>query len=144
MLILLIVALLSWAVAMETIQVGDYVCRLHDGILWKGKAAPFNDIEQCTKEARVYLIVAWSVAVVSGVPLQIFAVTFFKAFRDNLQVEKKFFSPRQTSVPKKRDYESLSAFDPEEYRFVSERKHSRPSSAQKFQRIRVKKISSPR
>ena len=83
-LILLIVLLLAWAVAMETYDFGDYVCGLHDGILWREKSAPFNDQEQCIKEAKDYLILAWVVAFVAGVPLQIFAVTFFKAFRDNL------------------------------------------------------------
>ena len=83
-LILLIAALIAWAIAMQTVEVGDYVCGLHDGILWKNKATPFSDQEQCSKEIKDYLILAWAVSFVTGVPLQIFAVTFFKAFRDNV------------------------------------------------------------
>ena len=106
-LILLIIALLASAVAMQTVNVSGYICKMMDefvGTATDGKNEarwwwPFDwlkDFEQCTEEIKGYLILAWAFVFIIGVPLQIFTVSFFKAFRDNLLLteENKNFSGR--------------------------------------------------
>ena len=43
-LIFLLIALIAWVVALETIaDVNAHFCELRDGVLWKGDGAPFMD-----------------------------------------------------------------------------------------------------
>ena len=71
---------------MESVRdFSEQVCGLRDNVLWKdATSALFADLEECTDEIRGYLFLAWAIVCVVGVPMQIFVVTFFKAFRDNI------------------------------------------------------------
>ena len=91
LLILMIVSFLVWVVAIEIFKekLSTKVCGLRNDLLWKDKDALYEDLDQCTKEAHGIMILATAIAFVTAVPLQVFAVTFFRAFRDNIIIIDK-------------------------------------------------------
>ena len=63
-------------------------------------------------------MLAWAISLVCGVPLQIFVVTFFRAFRNNLMDENKNSAAGSSLLntwKKNREYENLPSYDLDDY-----------------------------